>query len=223
MGNLIITIDEPAGSGKTTIAKLLSKELKIAYLDTGAMYRAVALVLGENGWNKHRDEIENILKEIKFELAPGEGEDFVLKMNNKPLGNEIRNEKIGLWASNVGKLPVVRKYLMEAQREIARNCSLVAEGRDMGTVVFPHANFKFFLSASLEVRAKRRIIQLRELGILADYNAILKEMEKRDIQDKTREIAPLHPAEDAIKIDTSNMSKTEVLKKMLERIYKRES
>jgi cytidylate kinase len=223
MGNLIITIDGPAGSGKTTIAKLLSKELKIAYLDTGAMYRAVALVLGENGWNKHRDEIENILKEIKFELAPGEGEDFVLKMNNKPLGNEIRNEKIGLWASNVGKLPVVRKYLMEAQREIARNCSLVAEGRDMGTVVFPHANFKFFLSASLEVRAKRRIIQLRELGILADYNAILKEMEKRDIQDKTREIAPLHPAEDAIKIDTSNMSKTEVLKKMLERIYKRES
>jgi cytidylate kinase len=223
MGNLIITIDGPAGSGKTTIAKLLSKELKIAYLDTGAMYRAVALVLGENGWNKHRDEIENILKEIKFELAPGEGEDFVLKMNNKPLGNEIRNEKIGLWASNVGKLPVVRKYLMEAQREIARNCSLVAEGRDMGTVVFPHANFKFFLSASLEVRAKRRIIQLKELGILADYNAILKEMEKRDIQDKTREIAPLHPAEDAIKIDTSNMSKTEVLKKMLERIYKRES
>jgi len=212
---IIITIDGPAGSGKTTVAKILAKKLNIAYLDTGAMYRGVALILGN--LPKDFDRLEEILSSLKFDLVYN-GEDFSLAMNNKILGDEIRSEEIGFIASKVAKDPLVRKYLTSQQREIAKKHSLVAEGRDMGTVVFKDADFKFFLTASAKIRAKRRFEQLREMGLEADYEKILKDIEKRDKQDSSREIAPLKPAEDALIIDTSNLNISEVVDMLLKSI-----
>ncbi len=212
---IIITIDGPAGSGKTTVAKILAKKLNIAYLDTGAMYRGVALILGN--LPKDFDKLEEILSSLKFDLVYN-GEDFSLAMNNKILGDEIRSEEIGFVASKVAKEPFVRKYLTAQQREIAKKHSLVAEGRDMGTVVFKDADFKFFLTASAKIRAKRRFEQLREMGFDADYEKILKDIEKRDKQDSSREIAPLKPAEDALIIDTSNLNISEVVDMLLKSI-----
>ena len=212
---IIITIDGPAGSGKTTVAKILAKKLNIAYLDTGAMYRGVALILGN--LPKDFDRLEEILSSLKFDLVYN-GEDFSLAMNNKILGDEIRSEEIGFIASKVAKDPLVRKYLTSQQREIAKKHSLVAEGRDMGTVVFKDADFKFFLTASAKIRAKRRFEQLREMGLEADYEKILNDIEKRDKQDSSREIAPLKPAEDALIIDTSNLNISEVVDMLLKSI-----
>ncbi len=211
---LIITIDGPAGSGKTTIAKLISNKLKIAYLDTGAMYRGVAFALNKMGWSGNKEKIKSFLQDIRFDLVYKEG-GSLLRMNGNVLGDEIRTEEVGLMASNIAKLQIVRKYLTKVQRRIARDVSLVAEGRDMGSVVFPNADFKFFLDASPEIRAKRRVEQLRELGISVNYQDILEELQKRDIQDSTRAISPLRPAEDAIKIDTSNLTLSQVLDKIM--------
>ncbi len=210
---MIITIDGPAGSGKTTIAKIIARKHNIAYLDTGAMYRAVALILGDIVDKISEEEIKDILKRLHFDLIM-DGEKYVLRLNNKILGNEIRSEKVALMASKVGKIPCVREYLKRSQREIGKRHSLVAEGRDMGTVVFNNADFKFFLTASPEIRAKRRVEQLREMGIEANYIDILEDIKKRDEQDSTRKIAPLKPAEDAIIIDTSNLTIEEVVSKI---------
>lgn len=212
---IIITIDGPAGSGKTSVAKILAKKLNIAYLDTGAMYRGVALIWGN--LPKDFNKLEEILSSLKFDLVY-DGEDFSLAMNNKILGDEIRSEEIGFVASRIAKESIVRKYLTAQQREIARKHSIVAEGRDMGTVVFKDADFKFFLTASPQIRAKRRFEQLRKMGLDPDYDKILKDIEKRDKQDFSREIAPLKPAEDALIIDTSNLNILEVVNKMLKNI-----
>ncbi len=215
---LIITIDGPAGSGKTTIAKLLADKLKIAYLDTGAMYRSIALFfLDENEIDEER--LKNILDNISYTLV-FDGETYQLALNNKILGSEIRSEKVGLLASTISKIPIVRKYLTEFQRDIAKRHSIVAEGRDMGTVVFPYAKYKFYLTAKPEVRAKRRWLQLKELGVEADLNEILEDLKKRDEQDTTREIAPLKPAEDAHIIDTSNLTLEKILTEMISVINK---
>ena len=211
---LIITIDGPAGSGKTTIAKLIADKLKIAYLDTGAMYRGVAFALNKMGWSGNEEKIKSFLQDIRFDLVYKEG-GSLLKMNGNVLGDEIRTEEVGLMASNIAKLEIVREYLTKTQRSIARDVSLVAEGRDMGSVVFPNADFKFFLDASPEIRAKRRVEQLRGLGISVNYQDILEELQKRDVQDSTRAISPLRPAEDAIRIDTSNLTLSQVLDKIM--------
>ncbi|GAB6888724.1 (d)CMP kinase [Desulfothermus okinawensis JCM 13304] len=215
---MIITIDGPAGSGKTTVAKIVAKKMNIAYLDTGAMYRGVALILGN--MPKDFNYKENVLSSLKFDLVY-DGDGYSLAMNNKILGDEIRTEKIGFLASTIAKDPLVRTYLTKQQREIAKRHSLVAEGRDMGTVVFENADFKFFLTASPEIRARRRFEQLKEIGIESSYNEILKDILKRDEQDSSREIAPLKPAEDAVVIDTSNLSIEEVVHDILTQIYQK--
>lgn len=213
---IIVTIDGPAGSGKTTLAKMLAKRLNIAYLDTGAMYRGVALFfLDEDEIEEQR--LKDVLENISFDLV-FDGEEFLLALNNKILGQEIRSEKVGFLASTISKIPIVREYLTTMQREIAKKHSIVAEGRDMGTVVFPEAQYKFFLTANLETRAKRRWLQLKEMGSEADLNEILSQIKKRDEQDKTRDIAPLYPAPDAKIIDTSNLRVNDVLKIMLDMI-----
>ncbi len=202
---LIITIDGPAGVGKTTIARQLAGNLGIAYLDTGSMFRAVGWMLAQGNLVHDQDTIMKFLADIRFDLE-GRGWDSFITLNKQKLGLEIRTEEVGMWASNVGKLEIVRNFLKKAQQIIGASTSLVAEGRDMGSVVFPDARYKFFLDASPGVRAARRQSQLAGMGNQTDYGTILDQIIKRDEQDRNRPIAPLKPAPDAIIIDTSFIS-----------------
>lgn len=201
---LIITLDGPAGVGKSTLAKRLAENFSVAYLDTGAMFRATAWKLGEGSWDWPAEKIAEALKEFSFTLS-GEGQESVLHLNGVPLTNEIRTEQVGMWASNVAKIPEVRNFQKTAQREIGNTTSLVAEGRDMGTVIFPQAGFKFFLDAALEERARRRMLQLEEMGKEADFDLLVKQIRERDEQDRNRPVAPLKPAEDAVIVDTTKL------------------
>jgi cytidylate kinase len=198
---LVVTLDGPAGVGKTTLAKRVSAALGVAYLDTGAMFRGAALALGGDARSMPEDELAPKLEKIEFSLA-GTGPDSLVIMDGRKLGPEIRTERIGMLASDLAVLPAVREALKKAQREIGANQSLVAEGRDMGTVVFPNAEHKFFLDASPEVRAERRVEQLRGMGEEADYEEVLKNVVARDRQDRGRAVAPLRPAADAVVVDT---------------------
>jgi len=207
---LVVTLDGPAGAGKTTISRRAAGALGLAYLDTGAMFRSLALRLGEGGHLLPEAEIKSRLAAMTFSLA-GSGEQTCLLVDGQPVTAEIRTESVGLWASRVAQLTVVRACLKAAQQALGRATSLLAEGRDMGTVVFPEAPFKFFLDAAPEVRAKRRERQLIGLGKPADYAAILSAIIERDRQDREREIAPLRPASDAVVIDTSDLTEDAVL------------
>jgi len=212
---LVVTIDGPAGAGKTSIARRAAGALGLAYLDTGAMFRALALRLGEGGHLLPEAAIAAKLAALSFGLS-GRGEATSLLVDGEPLPAEARTERVGGWASNVAMLPVVRRHLLEAQRRLGRETALLAEGRDMGTVVFPEAPCKFFLDASAEVRARRRELQLAALGKPADYATILDAIKRRDHQDRTRAAAPLVPAPDAVVIDTSAMTEDAVLARLLE-------
>lgn len=207
---LIVTIDGPAGVGKSTMAKRLARLLGIPYLDTGAMFRSVAWKLGSGAWEWPEARLEAALADFEYGLS-GVGEDSVLSLNGTPIGDEIRTEEVGMWASNIATLPVIRTFLKRAQQAMGEKYSLVAEGRDMGTVVFPDAPYKFFLDASVEERARRRFLQLRELGSPADLAALEERIAKRDAQDRNRAVAPLKAADDAMVIDTTGMDRDQVL------------
>lgn len=209
MAKLIVTIDGPAGVGKSTMAKQLARHLSIPYLDTGAMFRAVAWKLGENSWEWDEPRLEAELNSFDFTLS-GVGEDSILSLNGTPIGNEIRTEQVGMWASNVATLPVVRTFLKAAQQSLGARFSLVAEGRDMGTVIFPDAPHKFFLDASVDERANRRFLQLQEMGKPADLEELKEQIAKRDHQDRNRAVAPLKAADDATVIDTTELDKQQV-------------
>ncbi|WP_461209728.1 (d)CMP kinase [Desulfocurvus sp. DL9XJH121] len=197
----IVTLDGPAGVGKTTLAKRVAEALGISYLDTGAMFRAVGLFLGPGADQLPEDELSRRLAGLSFSLS-GSGADSVLSMNGRALGDEIRTEEVAALASAVGAMPVVRAYLKDAQRAVGRDTSLVAEGRDMGSVVFPEARCKVFLDAAAQIRAQRRACQLRDMGLEADIDEIAEKIRARDHQDRTRAVAPLRPADDAQIIDT---------------------
>jgi cytidylate kinase len=207
---LIVTIDGPAGVGKSTMAKRLARLLSIPYLDTGAMFRSAAWKLGDGAWEWPEARLEKALAGFEYALS-GVGEDSVLSLNGTPVGDEIRTEEVGMWASNVATLPVVRTFLKKAQQALGAKYSLVAEGRDMGTVIFPDAPHKFFLDASVEERARRRFLQLREMGRPADLDALKEQIARRDDQDRNRAVAPLRAAEDAFVIDTTDMDRDRVL------------
>jgi len=215
MGRLIVTIDGPAGVGKSTMAKRLARELGIPYLDTGAMFRATAWKLGEGSWNWDEAKLEAAMADFVFTLS-GIGEDSILSLNGTPIGNEIRTEEVGMWASNVATLPVVRTFLKTAQQSLGERFSLVAEGRDMGTVIFPSAPHKFFLDASVEERAKRRWLQLQHLGKPADLEELTEQIAKRDHQDRNRAVAPLKAADDATTIDTTELNKDQVFENLVQ-------
>ncbi len=210
----IVTLDGPAGVGKTTLARQTAAALRISYLDTGAMFRAVAWNLGAGSWELPEEELRTHLEAMRFELT-GSGADSRLQLNSKPLTDAIRTEEVGLWASNVGMLPVVRDALKQAQQQIGGETSLVAEGRDMGTVVFPQAACKIFLDATPEERARRRCLQLQERGDTVDFEKICEQIRRRDDQDRNRPVAPLRPAPDALIIDTTSISIPQVLDKIL--------
>lgn len=210
----IVTIDGPAGVGKSTMAKQLARELGIPYLDTGAMFRAIAWKLGEGSWTWDEATLQAKLAGFSFALS-GIGEASVLSLNDTPIGDEIRTEEVGMWASNIATLPVIRTFLKTAQQDLGARFSLVAEGRDMGTIVFPDAPHKFFLDASVDERAKRRFLQLQALGKPAPLDDLKDQIAKRDHQDRNRAVAPLKAADDALTIDTTALTKPQVFEALV--------
>lgn len=213
-GNLIVTIDGPAGVGKSTLAKKLAVYLGIAYLDTGAMYRSLGLRVGAEVADWSEKKMQEEFARFSYALKK-ENEQYVLYLNGEKIGEEIRTEKAGRLASIVGKIPEVRKALQKYQREIGSQTALVAEGRDMGTAVFPNAPLKFFLDARPEVRAKRRYDEFVQKGQEEKYEDILQNIIARDNQDRNREVDPLRPHETAIIVDTSDLDIDGVFQKLV--------
>ena len=205
----VVTMDGPAGVGKSTLAKRVAAALGVAYLDTGAMFRTVAMAVIPDGKPLVGEALQAVLEGFDFALQ-GCGEDTALLCNGRLVGNEIRTEEAGMRASKAGQIPEVRAFLKTAQQRLGAGFSLVAEGRDMGTVVFPEARCKLFLDATAEVRARRRMLQLREMGIREDLATLVQQIEARDFEDRNRPIAPLRPALDAVFLDTSDMGIKEV-------------
>lgn len=211
----IITIDGPSGSGKSTISRLLAQRLGATYLDTGAMYRAVGLVAKRQATDLADDEaLRRLLANIDLQLSPGVADAQVI-VNGEDISEAIRTAEMGMMASKVSALGPVRQALTALQQALAAKQSVVAEGRDMGTVVFPQADHKFFLSATSEERARRRTEQLKEKGFVADYEEILAQIKQRDHDDSTRALAPLQAAPDAVMIDSSKIGIDEVVQVML--------
>lgn len=218
---MIITIDGPAGSGKSTAAKLLAERLGFFHLDTGAIYRSIAYLAQKDGisW-EDEDGLENVVKNLTIDFRL---ENNIRKVfaNGEDVSDKIRTPEISMGASNVAKIKKVRNALIDIQRRFAVDKSVVAEGRDMGTVIFPYADIKFFLDASLEVRAKRRYLELKSKGINEDFEKVLENAKRRDIQDSQRDIAPLRPADDAIIVNTDNMNIEEMVNYLHSEVLRR--
>jgi len=221
-----VTIDGPSGAGKSTISKLLAARLNYTYLDTGAMYRVVGLKVKRAGIDLEAENAKQQLEELlesldEMTMAPGaDGQETRVMLAGEDVSEIIRTPEMAMLASRVSAEPAVRKKLTEMQRAIGKNGGIVAEGRDMGTVVLPEAEHKFFLDASPEERAKRRQKQLITQGQQVDFAEILAQISKRDKDDSSRSLAPLTPAADAVIIDSSQMSIEEVVSFMLSKINK---
>ena len=201
-----IAIDGPAGAGKSTIAKTLAKELGFYYVDTGAIYRTVAYFLDLLGISpKDTAGVARYIDELTVEIAYDEEGSQHMLMNGMDVTADIRTQDISQKASLVSAQPVVREVLLDMQRDVAKKHNVIMDGRDIGTVVLPRATVKIFLTASPEVRAKRRTDELIAKGQKADYAKVLQEIKQRDHQDTTRAIAPLKQAKDAILVDTSEL------------------
>jgi len=214
----IITIDGPAGAGKTTVSMLLSQKLGCIYVDTGALYRGVAFEILRQNINWENDDIlEGLLKKLDLNFVIKENR-FVLMSSGRDISGYIRTPEISMLASSSSAKLQVRSALLDIQRNIARTKDAVFEGRDMGTVVFPEASYKFFLYADLNIRAKRRFDEMQEET--KDLSRVQKDMEIRDNKDSKRMSAPLKPAEDAIKINSTFLTVEQVVEKMLEYIEK---
>ncbi len=217
-GSFVITIDGPAGSGKSTVAKNLARELGFTYLDTGAMYRALTLKCLNKGVSlENEDEVYRTIHntDLKIESLP-EGTRVII--DGKDVSQEIRLPEVSRNVQHIAKLKRARQALTELQRKFAEGKKIIAEGRDMGTVVFPHALLKFYLDASVEERAKRRAKDLEVLGRPTSLEEIIREIQERDYEDTHRSIAPLKPASDAIILDTTNYSLEEVMALIREKI-----
>ncbi|PKN60312.1 MAG: cytidylate kinase [Deltaproteobacteria bacterium HGW-Deltaproteobacteria-11] len=212
---LLITIDGPAGSGKSTVSRLLAKKLSYLYLDTGALYRAVACQAIRNGVSATDEEgVAELCRRTEIRLRRV---DDCLKVfvDAQDVTEKIRTEPVGLLASTLSAMPVVRSSLLTIQRESGKNGGIIAEGRDMGTVVFPDADLKFFLDADVEERARRRYMELVVRGEKVDYPSLKKDLLCRDRQDRERAVAPLKVPEGAIMVDSTRLSIDAVVKAML--------
>ncbi|MEW6501009.1 MAG: (d)CMP kinase [Thermodesulfobacteriota bacterium] len=220
----IVTIDGPSGAGKSTISRMMAARLRFTYLDTGAMYRAVGLAVERLGIDlADSAALKACLDGIRIELHPVADDDVHVFLNGEDVSAAIRTPAMAMVASRVSAVPQVRTKLTELQRAIGAHGGIVAEGRDMGTVVFPAAPYKFYLDTSAEERARRRCEQLRARGQAADYQEILDQIVKRDYDDSRRALAPLKPAADAIIVDSSAMDPEAVVAFMLGRMGKAKS
>lgn len=214
MKKLIVAIDGPSGVGKSTLSKLLSLDLAYLNLDTGAMYRAVALASVRQGVDASDHEaLKALCDEIVIEFTRDDKEERVL-LNGEDVSGLIRTPEISLLTAAVAACPDVREAMVARQRVLGSDGGVVLEGRDIGTVVFPDADVKFFLKASAEVRGQRRFLELQAKGVEVDLARTISEVQARDIADTTRENSPLRQAEDAIVIDTTDMNITQVLNQM---------
>ncbi len=218
----VVTVDGPAGGGKSTVSRALASRLRFTYLDTGAMYRAVAYKCKISGVAV--DDVAmvaQVVEKLNITLLPPETpeDDILVRVDNEEVGMLLRTPEMGMLASTVSAHPVVRNKLTRMQQEMGARGKVVAEGRDTGTVVFPGAAWKFYLDAGPVERAKRRAIQLRSKGEPADEEQLLIQISKRDRDDSQRDIAPLKAAPDALHVDSTHLSVAEVIDTMLSHIY----
>ncbi|MEK6201451.1 MAG: (d)CMP kinase [Desulfobulbaceae bacterium] len=221
----IVTIDGPSGVGKSTISRKVAAALGYTYLDTGAMYRAVALYLKRLQIDLNDEQaVRASLSALDLQLLPAAGEngDVGVVVGGRDVSSAIRTSEMGMLASRVSAIPAVRERLTEMQQAIGRAGKIVAEGRDTGTVVFPDACWKFYLEADPEERARRRVEQLRSSGQEVDAEEVLAMIVKRDRDDQERSLAPLQKAEDALVIDTTSIDIQEVCRKMLECVQEKQ-
>lgn len=198
-----VAIDGPAGAGKSTVARGAAKELGYIYVDTGALYRTVALAAQRNGVLGNEEAVQDLLGKITVELKFDENSEQKVYLNGEDVSSLIRTPEISMAASKVSQIPAVRAFLLELQRSIARSNNVIMDGRDIGTVVLPDADVKIFLFASPECRAQRRYKELIEKGENVAYEDVLKDVNDRDYQDSHREIAPLKPTEESVMADTT--------------------
>ncbi|MGK9049897.1 (d)CMP kinase [Stutzerimonas chloritidismutans] len=220
----VITIDGPSGSGKGTVAALLAGKLGWNFLDSGALYRLLAFAARNHGVDLTNEEALKVLAEhldVQFGAAR-DGHGMIIILEGEEVTESIRNEQVGAGASQVAALPVVRTALLQRQKAFREAPGLVADGRDMGTVVFPDAPLKIFLTASAEERARRRYLQLKARGDDVNLASLLEEIRERDERDTQRAVAPLKPADDAVQLDSTTISIDEVLQKILSEVADRD-
>ena len=215
MKNVIITVDGPSGAGKGTLCYALAEKLGFDFLDSGAIYRITALDALKKQVNlENEDAVAEVGRNLNVQFVPDNGEVNVI-LDGENVGDQIRTAEAGQNASKVAAFPKVREALLQRQRNFACEKGLVADGRDMGTIVFPEAQIKLFLDASAEERAKRRVKQLQLKGFNANFERILGEIKERDYRDRNRAVAPLVPAKDALVLDSTHLSIDEVIRQAL--------
>jgi CMP/dCMP kinase len=221
---MIITIDGPAGAGKTTISKMLARRLGYRYIDTGALYRGIALAACQARVAADDDgALATLCRNITLDFQPSD-QGLLLILNGKDVGDQIRTPEVTMMASAISARPVIRAFLLEIQRTLGASKKVVLEGRDMGTVVFPQADIKFFLDADPKIRARRRYEELKAKNCQCpSLDCVEKEMVQRDTNDSSRTLAPLKPAQDAIHIDSTRLALEQVVVTMLNHIASKNS
>ena len=217
-----IAIDGPSGAGKSTLAKRIAEELGYVYVDTGAIYRTVGYYIWICGiGGRDADGVRRLIDDVNVRIDyPGDGVQHMY-LNGKDITGEIRTPEISMYASQVSAHKCVRDFLLDTQRDLARTHNVVMDGRDIGTVVLPHADVKIFLTATPEERARRRFLQLQESGNKDSYEKVLADLIQRDKQDSTRAVAPLKQAADAVLLDSTELDQEQTLQKMKEIIEKK--
>ena len=223
MKYISVAVDGPAGSGKSTITKMVAKNLGYNYVDTGAMYRGLTYDFLKNNLTElDEKKIELLLSKVKFEVKFIDGVQYVF-VNGEDVSEKIRTAEVSKFTSLFAKSPAVREFLIDTQRNLAMSNNIIMDGRDIASVVLPNADVKIFLTASVEERARRRVLDFERQGVVdIDFDKIKADIAARDYQDENRDIAPLVKVDDAVLIDTTNLTITEVVEKMTELIKKAE-
>ncbi len=210
-----VAVDGPSGAGKSTLAKAAAARLGIVYVDTGAIYRSIGYAVFRRGLDPKDAAVTSVLPELTIEMRYGTDGLQRMYLNGEDVTEEIRRPEISLYASGVSAIGEVRAFLLQMQRDLAKKSSVIMDGRDIGTVVLPDADVKIYLTASVEMRAKRRMLELEQRGTPQPFDEVLRQIEDRDWADMHRDVAPLRQAEDAVVVDTSSLDFEESLDRLL--------